>query len=365
MKRLHYYIMTLCFVSATAFVACDKDDAPSADAIDSSQFKQVENFTDPRDGKVYRCIQVGNQIWMAENLAYYPPLGSADGCYTWKEETYVGGPIALTDDEWYQAALALATEMPDWGAYMALGNYWDGNRTNMENTVFPMMAQYGMPVSDAYLTRLAEKEEELEIEKGEAQNPILAPKHTAEAEATNGNYSKTYGYLYTLDAARKAVPEGWRLPSDQDWMKLEAALGMAPSEIERNNAWRGINAGTYLKEGGLSMFEAKLGGCNGYVPATNSMNYINLNKGGYFWTSEETTIDDNGMTDSTDTPTGNEGGTTDESDKGEEEEESTAIKEGVVRFVTIYSSQIWRGTTRLNNGYRETTYSVRCVKDIN
>lgn len=31
-------------------------------------------FTDTRDGKVYNWVQIGNQVWMAENLAYLPSV---------------------------------------------------------------------------------------------------------------------------------------------------------------------------------------------------------------------------------------------------------------------------------------------------
>ena len=55
-----------------------------------------------------------------------------------------------------------------------------------------------------------------------------------------------YGRLYTWEAAKKACPDGWHLPSEEEWRILERYLGMTQKEIEIMYM-RGDEFGTKLK----------------------------------------------------------------------------------------------------------------------
>jgi len=72
-----------------------------------------------------------------------------------------------------------------------------------------------------------------------------------------------FGRLYTLEGARKACPEGWRLPTDQDWQRLEQAFGMGADEVAADD-WRG-NVALAM----LSCYDRK--------------NDLNLRLGGYYF----------------------------------------------------------------------------------
>ncbi len=76
-----------------------------------------------------------------------------------------------------------------------------------------------------------------------------------------------YGRLYTWDAAVKACPKGWRLPTLQEWEELVTYFG---GEDKAGNA---------LKPGGISGFNARLGGITGVG------NFRLIGDYGAFWTS--------------------------------------------------------------------------------
>jgi uncharacterized protein (TIGR02145 family) len=82
-----------------------------------------------------------------------------------------------------------------------------------------------------------------------------------------------YGRLYTWDAAQIACPEGWKLPSDDDWKVIEMQLGM--SEADANEElYRGTNEGDKMKS---------ISGWNNNGNGTNSSEF-NVLPGGYYGT---------------------------------------------------------------------------------
>jgi len=115
----------------------------SAISFTTQEGSSGSTFTDPRDDKVYQTVAIGNQEWMAENLAYAP----------------------------------------------SSGNYWayDNDDTNVE----------------------------------------------------------TYGYLYDWETACDVCPDGWHLPSDEEWKELEMAIGMPQAEADVIG-WRGTNESSKL-----------------------------------------------------------------------------------------------------------------------
>jgi uncharacterized protein (TIGR02145 family) len=101
---------------------------------------------------------------------------------------------------------------------------------------------------------------------------------------------KKYGRLYSWhvamngsieEEARGICPEGWHLPSDDEWKELEMALGMTQAEANMTNTWRESPVGTMMKAGGASGYEAHLAGrcVGGSLSLMGEMEYM--------WTSSQ------------------------------------------------------------------------------
>ena len=114
------------------------------------------------------------------------------------------------------------------------------------------------------------------------------------------SHLETYGNLYnwyTVDDDRGVCPEGWHVPSDDEWKELEMALNMSQSEAD-NTGYRGTNEGSKLAgntelwndgnlesndEFGTSGFTALPYGYRDYYDGY----YGNIGYYGYFWSSSE------------------------------------------------------------------------------
>ena len=123
--------------------------------------QEAGSITDPRDGKVYKTVKIGDQVWMGENLAFKTPDG--------------------------------------WSVY----------------------------------------------------------------EDIRG-YVNTHGYLYTWEAATKACPDGWRLPSMQDWWSLSNGLGgdeEAGGKLKQagTSSWKDPNTGATNSSGFTALSSGRSG----------------------------------------------------------------------------------------------------------
>jgi uncharacterized protein (TIGR02145 family) len=111
---------------------------------------------------------------------------------------------------------------------------------------------------------------------------------TAEKECYNNNPSNcdNYGGLYTWsdatngggEGAKGLCPEGWHIPTDEDWHDLEKELATGACN-ETRTTFSCDPAGDTLLNNGVGDFNAKLGG---YYDGS-SFDY--LNSRGYYWTS--------------------------------------------------------------------------------
>lgn len=112
------------------------------------------------------------------------------------------------------------------------------------------------------------------------------------------NVSDPPGFLYNWEAVNHPfglAPDGWRIPTDDDWKMLERHLGMSSTSADMTG-WRGASEGEKLKKTGLdswvefgdvwasneSGFSAEAGSCRMFNGAFGSPG---LKYNGFWWSS--------------------------------------------------------------------------------
>jgi uncharacterized protein (TIGR02145 family) len=121
--------------------------------------------------------------------------------------------------------------------------------------------------------------------------------------ANAASFDTTYGHLYNWFSVidnRGIAPEGWHVPTDEEWKELEMYLGMSPNDADETE-WRGTDEGGKLKEVGLTHWKSPNTGANnqsgfkalpgggraGYEPYEG--NYYYLGELASIWSSTEAT----------------------------------------------------------------------------
>jgi len=97
-----------------------------------------------------------------------------------------------------------------------------------------------------------------------------------------------YGRLYRWEAAVKACPEGWHLPTDEEWQAMEKYLGMSDADAVKFNTWRGTDQAEKLMNDTTLGFNIVLGGyfnppSNYFLAGIQSFYWTASEKGGLAW----------------------------------------------------------------------------------
>ncbi len=108
-------------------------------------------------------------------------------------------------------------------------------------------------------------------------------------------YGKLYNW-YAVNDPRGLAPEGWHVPTDEEWKELEMCLGMSQSEAD-GTGYRGTDQGSQLAgradlwidgalennaDFGTSGFSALPGGYRSYNGP-----FYNIGRNAYWWSSSE------------------------------------------------------------------------------
>lgn len=307
-------------------VGCKKNEvtviSTATDVIHESSFE------DERDKQQYKTVLIGDQEWMVENLRYRNRLGSLDGCWSYGELNVDTTQIVIDKIAFRNAVLnkfPTITKFNDvfmW-PWMLVNDYfidprggyfsrsWQAFKTELYTPYYGSVATYA-PLTTA-LDSIASNLKESALIK------------TLETAVISSSV-KRHGYLYEYRALKKAIPDGWRLPTDEDFIQLEKNLSVNNNDLYKLEDWR--HSVSHFRD--LLVENNDFGGTIIFGINNQKTPYRNKGFRSYYWTG--TVVDS----------------------KGPE-------SEVMIRAFQVNEQKIYRGT----NTIVKVANSVICVRDIN
>jgi uncharacterized protein (TIGR02145 family) len=149
----------------------------------SGESSNKGEFVDARDGKKYKWVRIGNQIWMAENLAFLPKVDHPDVSF--------GGGFYVNQYLGTNVKLAKITE--NYAIYGVLYTWYSAMNGD---------------------------------------------------ESSSANHSLVQG----------VCPDGWHLPSFNEWKQLLIFIGMSQEEADKKQSFNN-DVGGKLKEAGYEHWQ--------------------------------------------------------------------------------------------------------------
>lgn len=182
-----------------------------------------EAFTDPRDGNVYKIITIGNQVWMAENLAYLPSVNMvADG-----SEYAAGSYYYVYGYDGTNVADAKATD--NYATYGVLYNWTAAMDGEASSTTNPSGIQGVCPAgwhlpSDAEWTELTDYLGGTSVVDGKLKETGTTHWNTPNIGATN-------------ETGFTALPGGTRFPNGPFNYIGNLGYWWSATDYDATNAW--------------------------------------------------------------------------------------------------------------------------------
>lgn len=196
------------------FISCEKEEVTSG------------TFTDSRDGQLYDWVKIGNQVWMAEDLAYLPQvsgpdlLSAEDPCY------YVYGYFGTNVDS--------AKYKPSYQEYGVLYNW----PASMKSCPAGWRLPYDYDWKELELTLGMDKEK---ADAFSDLNSIRDAYAGGKLKETGNEHWKYKNYLATDEFGFCALPSGIVSTIGQFEVQTRAVAYWTGTDLKEYGAiWRGL-----------------------------------------------------------------------------------------------------------------------------